>query len=135
MTTATADLVVMIVFGLLLGSLLKLHASISGMDRSVGNSIERARRPLSERLADTFDREKLRAENKAMLAAMPRSAWVAIGAIYGVIAMLIVVVQISPVTMRWWPFLGAVLGAYIMADLLFSRTLLATRRQKSRQNA
>jgi hypothetical protein len=129
MNAATADYCVMVVFGLLLGSILKLYASIVDLDRAPDRPEQAEKRPWRERLANAFDREKSRAENQALLKSMPRSGWIAMVFLYGLVLMLVLVVKISPVTMRWWPFLGSVLGAYMTADFLFRRTAARSRRE------
>ena len=128
MNSAAADYSVMVVFGLLLGAILKLYASIAGPDRSAPPSGTTPPRPFRERLADAFDRDRLRAENQALLQSMPRSGWLAMVFLYGLVAMLVAVVKFSPVTMRWWPFLGCVLGAYMAADFLFRCAAARSRR-------
>ena len=125
MSSLAADYVVMVVFGILLGVILKLYASIAGIDRATDSG--HARRSLRERIADSFNPEKLRAENEARLKSMPRSAWIAMIFLYGLVAMLILVVNVSPVMMRWWPFLGSLFGAHIIAGIVFSRTVAASR--------
>ena len=122
MSAATVDLVVMIVVGVLLGAIMKLFGSVSGMDDSVQRSIGRARRSFKERLADAINPDKVRAQNAAQLKAMPRSSWVALIFIYGLVIMLIAVVRLSPISMRWLPFLSSLFGAYILCDWIFART-------------
>ncbi len=128
MNAATADLVVMVVFGGLLGVIMKLYMSISGMDKDVQATIDRAQRSLKERLGDAFDREKLRAQNEALFRSMPKSGWLALVFIYGLVGMLVAVVHLSPVSMRWWPFLLSLLGAFMLADLVFTRSRAAARK-------
>ncbi|MDO8545634.1 MAG: hypothetical protein Q7S40_34760 [Opitutaceae bacterium] len=128
MSPVVADYVIMVVFGILLGVILKLFGSISGSDRTTGPAVEHPRRSLRERVAAAFDRDRLRAENESRLKSMPRSAWLAMVFFYGIVAMLIVVVKVSPITMRWWPFLGSVLGAFMITGFVFTRTAAASRR-------
>jgi len=129
MSAVTADYVVMIVFGILLGTILKLFNTITEAERLAGPATERPRRSFRERLGDVFDREKVRAENDALLKSMPRSGWLVMVALYGLVAILVLVVKVSPIMMRWWPFLGSVLGAFMIAGLAFSRTAAASRRK------
>ncbi len=129
MNADLANSVVMVVFGILLGVILRLFNSISAIDRSTDPARRPARRSLRERLADSFDRDKVRAENKALMKSMPRSGWMAIFFMYGLIAMLVIVVKASPITMRWWPFLGSLFAAFIITELVFSRTAAASRRK------
>jgi len=128
MSTVIADTVVMVVFGILLGTILKLYGTITdATGRTSGPAAGRTRRSFRERLGEVFDREKMRAENDALLKSMPRSGWLAMATLYGLVAMLIVVVKVSPVTMRWWPFLGSVLGSFMLAGFVFSRAAAASR--------
>lgn len=127
MNADLANHVVMVVFGILLGVILRLVSSISALDRSTDPATRSARRTVRQRIADAFDRDKVRAENKALMKSMPRSGWMAICSLYGLIAMLVIVVKASPITMRWWPFLGSLFGAFIVVNLVFSRTAAASR--------
>lgn len=126
MNAEIADYSVMVVFGTLLGVVLNLFGILfSARTRRR----EEPRRSMRQRIADAFDREKVRAENKARLQSAPRSAWLALVSFYGLVAMLVVVVKVSPVTMRWWPFLGSILLAHVAVGLIYTRTAAASRRK------
>ena len=106
-----------------------MNASIADPDRAASGPGAKPERPVRDRLADAFDPEKRRAENEALLKSMPRSGWIAMVFLYGLVAMMVAVVKISPVTMRWGPFLGCVLGSYMIADFLFRRTAIRSSRE------
>ena len=98
MSAVAADYVVMVVFGILLGTILKLFNTITEAEGLSGRARERPRRSFRERLGDVFDREKVRAENDALLKSMPRSGWLVMVALYGLVAMLVLVVTVSPLS-------------------------------------
>jgi hypothetical protein len=131
MSPAAADHVVMVIFGILLGVILQLIQRISAIDRSRRPTGDQPRRPFRERVLEIFDRDRVRAENQARLKSMPRFMGIAMIAFYGLIAMLVIVVKVSPVTMRWWPFTGSVLAAFMIASAIFSRAASASRHKAS----
>lgn len=106
------------VFGFLTGGVTGFYAIVSGIDRQASG---RRRGPRNWSLSGTLDtaREEA-AAGRVDWKLLPRSGKAALLAFYGLIAVMIIFIRFSPVTMNWWAFLGSLFAGYTAVDLIFN---------------
>jgi len=65
--------------------------------------------------------EESEEQNRATMRAAPRSYWLVLAAVCGLIVILIVVLHVSPLHMIWWIFISSWLVAGMLTERLFQR--------------
>ena len=118
--------IVLVIFGLTIGSVLQLFGLLSrgfssevlrqGISRKQGEK----RRKASLRRFIKESRERAEQSRKS-IRTMPRSAKISMVAFYGLIVVLILFVKYSPIEMRWLIFIGSVLAGFFAMDSVFAR--------------
>jgi hypothetical protein len=118
------------VFGFLTGAVLGFYGIVTEAARSIQQ--EALRRKSAGRKAresrpwtifsikEFFEIYELsNAEREAYDKLMPRSGWMAMLSFFGLIAVTILFIKFSPLTMNWWAFLGAFFAGFVAAKHAF----------------
>lgn len=119
MIDGTANSIVVLMFAILVGLVLRL-ASVLTPEVMRRKTERRQGEPLVDYLRRASD---VSAEAGVITATQgPRSYLLTLGAFHGLLAMLVVVLLLSPVSMNWPLFLGGMLASYMLAEWLFRRS-------------
>jgi hypothetical protein len=99
-------------FGFLTGAVLALF----GIVQEARQRLEASRKP-----GWSFDEiiERSRQEAQAAWKLMPRSGKATLVAFYGLIGAMILIIKFSPLTMNWWPYLGALFAGFLIVQRIY----------------
>jgi hypothetical protein len=133
MIESTVNIVVMVLFGVFIGSLVALFNALSEDILRPGQIKEDERKSGEGLLAYQLRIANERAElSKKIVTTGPRSFKMVYGALVLFIVMLVIVINFSTVHMHWLAFLLSALAGFVVAQLVYNQSKAGKIKTKGR---
>jgi hypothetical protein len=116
MANGLPNIIVMVMSGVLIGALLQISGRLTGEDLR-----QREDRMGSESRWEYWKRmvNKTSEQGVTTMRTAPTSYKLTLGALYGLVGILVIVMVLSPLRMIWWIFLPSMLLAFFVTEKLF----------------